>query len=88
MIKIQLLSLNESDCFACFKYLSEKIGFGHSVTCNNFFYTNEDTLNIMHMESLQIFIGNSYTVDGQLLCAIVNLHNATQGIVVVVFIFC
>ena len=27
MLKIQLLPLDENDCFACFKYFSEKIGF-------------------------------------------------------------
>ena len=28
---------DESDCCACFNFFSEKIGFGHSITCNKIF---------------------------------------------------
>ena len=42
MLKIQLLPfMDESDCCACFNYVSEKIGFGHLVTCTNFFDTEK-----------------------------------------------
>ena len=62
---------------------SEKIGIGHSITCNKFFSIlkkNHFYLNCT-WRVLQIFIGNSYPTDGQLLCATVNLQNATQVII-------
>ena len=59
---------------------SGKIGFGHSITCNkkNCFYTEKlFYINFLCTRRvLQIFIGNSYPTDGQLLCATVNFQYA------------
>ena len=59
----------------------EKIGFGYSITCNDFFYTKKNFyINFLcTWRVLQILIGNGYLADGQLLCAY--CQNATQGIV-------
>ena len=64
---------------------SGKIVLGHSITCNkkNCFYTEKlFYINFLCTRRvLQIFIGNSYPADGQLLCATVNFQNALQSIV-------
>ena len=63
---------------------SEKIGLGHSITYIKIFYTEKIYFYINCLCTwivLQIFIGNSYPADGQLLCATANAQNATQYIV-------
>ena len=37
ILNIQLLPFDENDCCACLIIFSEKIGFGHSITCSNYF---------------------------------------------------
>ena len=60
---------------------SEKVGFGHSITCNNFFSIVIIYFYIIFLctwRVLQIFIENSYPAGGQLLCTTVNFQNTTQ----------
>ena len=61
--------MNESAVHALIIF-SEKTGFGHSITCNIFFLYWKNIFTLW-------FIGNSYPADGQLLCATVDVENAT-----------
>ena len=85
MLKSQILPLDESDCCTCFNYFfwENRVWSYNYLRQKNCFYTEKlFYINFLCTRRvLQIFIGNSYPADSQLLCATVNFQNALQSIV-------